>query len=57
VELIGVLLDFIQNESDTGLILHCCQSLDKIIVTRKYLLNVEIVSKIFPIAIRTFEKT
>ena len=39
------------------MILNCCQSLDKIIVTKKYLLNVDIISKIFPIAIRTFEKT
>lgn len=57
IELIRVLLDFIQNESDTSLLLACCQSLDKIIVTKKNLLNADIISKIIPIAIRTFEKT
>jgi len=55
--LIKVLLEFIQNESDTSLLLACCQSLDKIIVTKKYLLNANIISTIIPIAIRTFEKT
>lgn len=52
-----MLLEFIQNENDTSLVLHCCQSLDKIITTKKYLLNVDIIKKIFPIAILTFEKT
>lgn len=37
------------------MVLHCCQSLDRIIVTRKYVLNGDVIRKIFPIAINTFQ--
>jgi hypothetical protein len=57
IELIKVLLEFVQSTTDTSLLLACSQSLDKIILTKKYLLNPEIISKVIPIAIRTFEKT
>jgi hypothetical protein len=54
-QLINVLLEFIQTEKETNMVLHCCQSLDRIIVTRKYVLNGEVIRKIFPIAINTFQ--